>query len=215
MLFGLCNAPATFQRVMNTILRESLDKFVLVFLDDILIYSRTKEEHLEHIREVLHRLRSEKLFGRLKKCDFFRTEVEYLGFDVSAEGIKPSLSKVQAILNWPTPKTVTDVRSYLGLCNFYRRFIRWFSELAAPMMDLTKKNKPFVWDDEAEKSFNRLKTAMVTAPVLQLLDFEREFVVTTDASEVLVGAILQQDFGNGLQHVCYESKKLEPRQDPV
>ena len=94
MPFGLCNAPATFQRVMNTILREGLDKFVLVFLDDILIYSRTKQEHIEHIRDVLHCLQSEKLFGRLRKCDFFRTEVEYLGFDVGAEGIKPSLSKV-------------------------------------------------------------------------------------------------------------------------
>ena len=210
MPFGLCNAPATFQCVMNTILREGLDNLVLVFLDDILIYSRTKEEHLEHIREVLTRLRSEKLYGRLKKCDFFRTEVEYLGFDVGAQGIKPSLSKVQAILDWPTPENVTDVRSFLGLCSFYRRFIRWFSELAAPMTDLTKKDRRFVWDDTAEKSFNQLKTAMVTAPVLQLPDFDREFTVTTDASEVSVGAILQQDHGNGLQPVCYESRKLNP-----
>ena len=131
------------------------------------------------------------MFGRLKKCDFFRTEVEYLGFDVGAEGIKPSLSKVRAILDWPTPTNVTDVRSFLGLCSFYRRFIRWFSELAAPMTDLTKKDRAFVWGDEEEKAFNRLKTAMVTAPVLQLPDFEREFVVTTDASEVSVGGILQ------------------------
>ena len=210
MPFGLCNAPATFQRIMNTVLREGLDQYVLVFLDDILIYSRTREEHLRHIREVLSRLRSEKLFGRLKKCDFFRTEVEYLGFDMGAEGIKPSLSKVRAILDWPTPENVTDVRSFLGLCSFYRRFIRWFSELAAPMTDLTKKDRAFVWDDGAEKSFNQLKTAMVTAPVLQLPDFEREFVVTTDASEVSVGGILQQDFGNGLQPVCYESRKLNP-----
>jgi hypothetical protein len=210
MPFGLCNAPATFQRVMNTILREGLDRFVLVFLDDILIYSKTRDEHIQHIREVLERLRSEKLFGKLKKCDFFRTEVEYLGFDVGAEGIKPSLSKVQAILDWPTPENVTDVRSFLGLCSFYRKFIRWFSELAAPMTDLTKKDRKFVWDDEADKSFNRLKTAMVTAPVLQLPDFDREFVVTTDASEVSVGGILQQNFGSGLQPVCYESRKLNP-----
>ena len=151
---------------MNTVLREGLDQYVLVFLDDILIYSKTQEEHIQHIRGVLNRLRSEKLFGRLKKCDFFRTEVEYLGFDVGAEGIKPSLLKVRAILDWLTPTNVTDVRSFLGLCSFYRRFIRWFSELAAPMTDLTKKNKPFVWDDKAEKSFNRLKTAKVTALVL-------------------------------------------------
>ena len=99
MPFGLCNAPATFQRIMNHLLREGLDKFVLVFLDDILIFSRTKEEHLQHIRAVLHRLGSEKFFGRLCKCEFFRTEVEYLGFDVGKDGIKPSLSKIKAILN--------------------------------------------------------------------------------------------------------------------
>ena len=115
MPFGLCNAPATFQRIMNHLLREGLDKFVLVFLDDILIFSRTKEEHLQHIKAVLHRLRSEKFFGRLHKCEFFRTEVEYLGFDVGKDGIKPSLSKIKAILNWPTPECVTDVRSFLGL----------------------------------------------------------------------------------------------------
>ena len=117
--------------------------------------------------------------------------MEYLGFDVGATGIKPSLSKVKAILEWPTPENVTDVRSFLGLCSFYRKFIRWFSELAAPMTDLTKKDRAFVWDDKADKAFNRLKAAMVTAPVLQLPDFDREFTVTTDASGVSVGAILQ------------------------
>ena len=172
MPFGLCNAPATFQRVMNTILRGGLDEFVLVFLDDILVYSKTKEEHIQHIREILTRLRSEKFFGRLKKCDFFRTEVEYLGFDVGADGIKPSLSKVKAILEWPTPESVTGVRSFLGLCSFYRKFIRWFSEIAAPMTDLTKKDRqPFVWTDEADQAFNRLKTAMVTAPSLAITGF--------------------------------------------
>ena len=124
--------------------------------------------------------------------------MEYLGFDVGKDGIKPSLSKVKAILDWLMPETVTDVRSFLGLCSFYRKFIRWFSEIAAPMTDLTKKNTPWVWGDQEEKAFNGLKKAMVTAPVLQLPDFEKEFTVTTDASEVSVGAILQQDFGSGL-----------------
>jgi len=183
---------------------------VLVFLDDILIFSRTLEEHMQHIREVLTRLRSEKLYGRLFKCDFFRTEVEYLGFDVGKDGIKPSLSKVKAILEWPTPESVTDIRSFIGLASFYRKFIRGFSELAAPMTELTKKDRQFSWGEAEERALNRLKTAMVTAPVLQLPDFEREFTVTTDASEVSVGAILSQDFGKGLQPVCYESRKLNP-----
>ena len=166
MPFGLCNAPVTFQRIMNHLLREGLDKFVLVFLDDILIFSRTKEEHLQHIKAVLHRLRLEKFFGRFHKCEFFRTGVEYLGFDVGKDGIKPSLSKIKAILNWPTPECVTDVRSFLGICSFYRKFLRWFSEIAAPLIDLTKKDKPWVWGDQEENAFNGLKRTMVTAPIL-------------------------------------------------
>ena len=213
MPFGLCNALATFQRVMNTILRDGLDRFVLVFLDDILIYSRTKEEHEKHIRAVLDPLRSEKFFGRIKKCDFYQAEVEYLGFDVGAYGVKPSLSKVKAVAEWPTPTSVKDIRSFLGLASYNRKFIRHFSEIAAPLTDLTKKGRaeiwsPEVWTEKEESAFRQLKAAMVTAPVLQLPDFDREFTVTTDASEVSVGAILQQDFGQGLQPICYDSKKL-------
>ena len=162
-----------------------------------------------------NRLRAEKFFGRLKKCDFFKTEVEYLGFDVGAYGIKPSLSKVQAVADWPVPTSVKDVRSFLGLASFYRKFIQFFSEIAAPLTDLTKKGRAEIWSSEVwgakeEEAFRRLKTAMLTAPVLQLPDFDREFVVTTDASEVSVGAILQQNFGKGLQPICYDSRKLNP-----
>ena len=171
MPFGLCNASATFQRVMNTILRDGLDRFVLVFLDDILIYSRTKEEHEKHIRAVLDRLRSEKFFGRIKKCDFYQSEVEYLGFDEGAYGVKPSLSKVKAVAEWPTPTSVKDIRSFLGLASFYRKFISHFSEIAAPLTDLTKKGRaeiwsPEVWTEKEESAFRQLKAAMVTAPVL-------------------------------------------------
>ena len=151
----------------------------------------------------------------MKKCDFYQTEVEYLGFDVGAYGVKPSLSKVKVVADWPTPTSVKDVRSFLGLASFYRKFIRRFSEIAAPLTDLTKKGRaevwsPEVWTDKEESAFRQLKTAMVTAPVLQLPDFDREFTVTTDASEVSVGAILQQDFGQGLQPICYDSRKLNP-----
>ena len=123
MPFGLCNALATFQRIMNTILRDGLDCFVLVFLDDILIYNRSREEHEQHIRAILNKLRQNKVLRRLKKCDFFQTEVEYLGFDVGAYGVKPSLSKVQAIAEWPTPSSVKDVRSFLGLASFHGKSI--------------------------------------------------------------------------------------------
>ena len=158
MPFGLCNAPATFQRVMNTILRDGLDRFVLVFLDDILIFSRTREEHEQHIRAVLDRLRSEKFFCRVKKCEFYQTEVEYLGFDVGAHGVKPSIAKVKAVAEWPTPESVKDVRSFLGLASFYRKFIHRFSEIATPLTNLTKKGRaevwsPDVWTDTEETAF--------------------------------------------------------------
>ena len=196
MPFGLCNAPATFQRMMNTILRDGLDRFVLVFLDNILIYCHTIEEHEQHIQAVLDRLRAEKFFGRIKKCDFYQTEVEYLGFDVGAYGVKPSLSKVRAVAEWPKPTSVKDVRSFLGLASFYEKFIRHFSEIAAPLTDLTKKGSaevwsPKVWGEKEDAAFTNLKLAMIIAPLLQLPDFDHEFTVTTDVSEVPVRAILQ------------------------
>ena len=156
MPFVLCNAPATCQRMMNTIMGDGLDRFVLVFLDDILIYSCTKEEHEKHIQAVLNRLRSERIFGRTKKRDFYQTEVEYLGFDVGGYGVKPSLSKVKAVSEWLTPTSVKDVRSFLGLASFYRKFIRQFSEIAAPLTHLTKKGRaeilsPEVWTEKGNQ----------------------------------------------------------------
>ena len=200
---------------MNTILRDGLDRFVLVFLDDILIYGRTIEEHEQHIRAVLDRLRAEKFFGRIKKCDFHQIEVEYLGFEVGAYGVKPSLSKVRAVAEWPRPTSVKDMRSFLGLASFNRKFIRHFSEIAVSLTDLTKKGRAKVWSSEVwvekeDAAFTNLKLAMVTAPFLQLPDFDHEFTMTTDASEVSVRAILQQDFGRGLQPLCYDSRKLNP-----
>lgn len=151
----------------------------------------------------------------LKKCDFFRTEVEYLGFDVGACGVKPSLSKVRAVAEWPIPSSVKDVHLFLGLASFYRKFILFFSEIAATLTDLTKKERAEVWGPEVRRAkeiegFRRLKTAMVTGPVLQLPDFAREFTVTADSSEVSAGAVSQQDFGKGLQPVCYGSGELNP-----
>ena len=210
MPFGVTNAPSTFQRMMNSLFKEDLDDFVLVYLDDILVFSTTLEEHIRHIRKALEKLRTAKLYARLHKCAFFQRRVEYLGFDVSADGIQPSPEKVKAIVEWPQPQSVRDVRSFLGLASFYRRFIKQFSRKARPLTDLTRDNVMWQWNEREQNAFNELKRSLVVAPVLKIPDFDLPFVVTTDASLVSVGAILEQDFGQGLQPVAYESRKLNP-----
>ena len=208
MPFGLTNAPSVFQRLMNKIFEKEFGVFVLVYLDDILVFSRDVAEHWGHLRQVLGRLRECKLYGRIHKCSFLKDNVQYLGFDVSAEGIKPSDDKIKTILEWPTPQSPRDCRSFLGLCNFYRRFVRGFSNIAQPITELTKEKEPWSWGEPQEKAFAQLKVAMSTAPVLVFPDFEQQFTLTTDASLVAVGGILQQDQGRGLQPIAYSSKKL-------
>ena len=208
MPFGLCNAPGTFQRLMNKVFADNLGKFIAVYLDDILIFSRNLEEHWKHLRWALDRLREAKLYGRLHKCEFLKDQVEYLGFEVSPRGVQASPGKVRAIIDWPRPKGVHDVRSFLGLASYYRRFVRGFSEMARPLTALTRAGVEWEWSTPQHQAFNRLKLALTTAPVLKLPDFERQFVVTTDASDAAVGAILEQDFGNGLQPVAFASRKL-------
>ena len=210
MPFGVTNAPATFQRMMNDLFKEELDHFVLVYLDDILIFSKTLKEHIEHIRQALEKLREARLFARLHKCAFFQKRVEYLGFDVSPQGIHPSPDKVRTMVEWPQPKSVKDIRSFLGLASFYRRFIKNFSLKARPLTDLTRESVPWNWQAKEEKAFCELKRSLVVAPILRMPNFELPFVVTTDASLVSVGAILEQNFGQGLQPVAYESRKLNP-----
>ena len=208
MPFGLCNAPGTFQRLMNKVFADQLGKFIAVYLDDILIFSRNMEEHWEHLRWALSRLREAKLYGRLHKCEFLKDQVEYLGFEVGPRGIQASPGKVRAIIEWPRPKGVHDVRSFLGLASYYRRFVRGFSEMARPLTQLTRAGVEWEWSTAQHQAFNRLKLALTTAPVLKLPDFGKQFVVTTDASDAAVGAILEQDFGNGLQPVAFASRKL-------
>ena len=210
MPFGVSNAPATFQRLMNKVFAKELDAFILVYLDDILVFSQTKEEHLEHIRTALGRLRDAKIYARLHKCEFFKDKVEYLGFDVSARGVQPSPDKVRAVVEWPKPSSVKDVRSFLGLAGFYRRFIKNFSLKARPLTELTRDDAVWRWEEPQEMAFKTLKRSLVTAPVLHMPNFDLPFVLTTDASAVSIGGILEQDFGSGLQPVAYESKKLSP-----
>ena len=210
MPFGVTNAPATFQRLMNKVFARELNAFIFVYLDDILIFSTMKEEHFEHIWITLERLRDAKIYARLHKCEFFKDKVEYLGFDVSARGVQPNLDKVRAVVEWPKPSSVKNVRSFLGLARFYRRFIRNFSLKARPLTELTKDNATWWWEEPQEIDFKTLEKSRVTAPVLHMPNFELPFVLTMDASAVPVGGVLEQDFGAGLQPVAFESKKLSP-----
>ena len=208
--FGLTNAPATFMCLMNKIFHSYLDQFVIVFLDDILVYSKSIEEHHEHLTTVLKILRQNKLYGKLSKSSFYQSEVSFLGHKVTAEGIHMEEDKVKAIEDWPPPQSVKDVRSFLGLAGFYRKFICSFSTICAPITGLLKQDQTFKWEAIHEKSFQDLKQAIKTAPVLIGPDMKQPFTVHTDASGFAIGACLSQDHGKGLQPVCFMSKKMLP-----
>lgn len=206
--FGLTNAPGTFMHLMHQTFREFLDDFVLVFLDDILIFSRTLEEHQLHVEKVLTKLRESKLYAKESKCDFFKEEVEFLGHHVGRNGVRMMEDKVKAIVDWPTPSKVADVRAFLGTAGYYRKFIRGFSAIATPLSDLTKEETKFEWAAPQEAAFRQLKAAIAKEPVLILPDPKRPFVVHVDASGFATGAVLQQDHGHGLQPIAYLSKKM-------
>jgi hypothetical protein len=158
MPFGLTNTPSTFMRLMNEVLKEFIGKFVIVYLDDILIFSKSKEEHLEHLAAVMRKLQQEKLLINMRKSSFMKRELIYLGFVISENELKMDPSKVEVIKNWPSPRNVFEVRSFHGLASFYRKFIRKFSGISATMMDtVNKRHKSFHWTEEVEKSFNLLK----------------------------------------------------------
>jgi len=176
MPFGLTNAPAYFMNLMNKVFMEELDKFVVVFIDDILIYSKSAEEHEQHLRIVLERLRAHELYAKFSKCEFWLMKIAFLGHILSEEGVAIDPAKVEAVTNWKQPTIVTEVRSFLGLAGYYCRFIEGFSKIARPMTELTKKDKKFVWTEACEKSFQELKKRLTTAPVLTLPDVHKDFV---------------------------------------
>ncbi|GJZ16178.1 putative reverse transcriptase domain-containing protein [Tanacetum coccineum] len=192
MPFGLTNAPAVFMDLMNRVCRPYLDKFVIVFIDDILIYSKTKEEHEMHLGLILDLLKKEKLYAKFLKYEFWLQEVQFLGHVVNSDAIHVDPSKIEAIKNWEAPKSPTEVCSFLGLEGYYRRFIVSFFKIAKSLSILTHKNKKYVWGDEQEMAFQTLKDKLCNAPVLALPNGPEDFVVYCDASCQGLGYVLMQ-----------------------
>ncbi|GJX88021.1 RNA-directed DNA polymerase [Tanacetum coccineum] len=191
MPFGLSNAPSTFMRLMNHIFKAFIGRFMVVYFDDILVFSNSLDDHLRHLRDVFSILRTQKLYANANKCHFLRQEVNFLGYLVSGTGIRMDTSKIDAITTWPTPTSLHDVRSFHGLASFYRRFIRDFSTIVAPMTDCLKSSK-FVWSPASQAAFDKLKTAVTEAPVLALPNFNHVFQVECDASGRGIGGVLSQ-----------------------
>nr|GEY21332.1 putative reverse transcriptase domain-containing protein [Tanacetum cinerariifolium] len=182
MPFGLTNAPAVFMDLMNRVCKPYLDKFVIVFIDDILIYSKNKEEHGEHLKTILKLLKDEKLYAKFSKCDFWLNSVQFLGHVIDSSGIHVDPAKIEAIKSWVASTTPTEVRQFLGLAGYYRRFIKEFSLIAKPLTKLTQKNKPFIWGNDEEEAFQTLKRKLCSAPILSLPEGSKDFVVYCDAS---------------------------------
>ena len=208
MPFGLTNAPAAFMGLMNKIFQDYLDRFVIVFIDDILVYSRTKEEHVRHLSLVLKKLREHRLYAKFSKCQFWLKQVAFLGHVISAQGIQVDPQKIAVMESWEQPRTVTEVRSFLGLAGYYRRFVKDFSVIALPLTRLTRKEVKFEWDENCEQSFQRLKYCFTHAPVLTLPDDSGNFEIYSDASLNGLGCILMQHGGV----IAYASRQLKPHE---
>jgi hypothetical protein len=193
MSFGLTNAPTYFMYLMNKVFMEYLDKFVVVFIDDILIYSKDEEEHKRHLHLVLQKLRDHQLYDKMSKCEFWLKEFPFLGHAISEGGISVGPSKIEDVLSWNTPMSVSDIRSFLGLARYYRRFIKGFSKISKPMTELLGKDKNFEWSAKCEASFQELKKQLMIAPVLVMPNMKKPFSVYCDASGQGLSCVLMQD----------------------
>jgi hypothetical protein len=216
MPFGLTNVPAVFQRLMQQVVNPlnppSGPDFVSVYLDDILVFSRTLEEHLAHLHIVIHRMKDVGLKLKPSKCRFVQRELEYLGHIVSRYGLKTNQRLITAVQEFPTPQSVQDVRRFLGLASYYRRFICNFARIARPLHQLTSNGAEYVWTNDCRKAFRELKEKLTTAPVLAYPDFSRDFVLETDASVQGIGAVLGQYQKDDKVHpVAYASRALQVR----
>ncbi|GJX90151.1 putative reverse transcriptase domain-containing protein [Tanacetum coccineum] len=192
MPFGLTNAPAVFMDLMNRVCKPYLDKFVIVFIDDILIYSKNKEEHEEHLKQILELLKKEELYAKFSKCEFWIPKVQFLGHVIDSEGIHVDPAKIESIKDWTSPKSPTEIRQFLGLAGYYRRFIEGFSKIAKPMTKLTQKKVKFEWGDKQEAAFQLLKQKLCSAPILALPEGSEDFIAYCDASKKGLGAVLMQ-----------------------
>ncbi|MCG7879381.1 MAG: RNase H-like domain-containing protein, partial [Candidatus Thiodiazotropha endolucinida] len=206
--FGLCNAPATFERLMESVLAGLQWDICLIYLDDIITFGKTFEEAVENLEKVFDRLRSAGLKLKPKKCDLFEKSVTFLGHIISDEGVGTDPEKVRAVKEWPVPVSQTEIRSFLGLCGYYRRFIKGYSEIAKPLHTLTEKGREFVWTDTCQNAFERLKEHLVNAPILVYPDFMKEFILDTDASHNSIGAVLTQKHDGKERVVSYASRTL-------
>ena len=209
LAFGLCDAPAVFQQLLNSVYADELGRFVVVYLDDVLVYSKSEAEHVEHLRIVLQRLREHRLFAKLSKCQFCRSSVEFLGHVVSADGIGMDRHKVQAGQDWPQPRTVQEIMPFVGLTHYYRKFVRSYAAVTVPLYELLKET-PFVWEEQQQAEIEALKAALIEAPLLMLPRPDEPYEMHTDASDFAIGAVLyQEDAVSGeLRPIAYESHKL-------
>ncbi|GJU15082.1 putative reverse transcriptase domain-containing protein [Tanacetum coccineum] len=209
MPFGLTNAPDVFMDLMNRVCKPYLDKFVIVFIDDILIYSHNEEEHANHLRIILELLRKEKLYAKFSKCDFWIRMVQFLGHLIDSQGLHVDPAKIEAVKNWASPTTPTEVRQFLGLAGYYRRFIQGFSKIAKPLTKLTQKNKKYIWEKDQETAFQLLKQKHYEAPILALPEGNDDFVIYCDASLQGLGAVLMQKE----KVIAYASRQLKPHEE--
>ena len=223
MPFGLCNAPATFQNYINEAVRDFLDHFCTAYLDDILVYSQTKEDHTQHVLKVLRRLRERRLQLDIDKCEFHVQRIKYLGLIITAEGITMDPEKIAAIQEWRAPTSVKDVQQFVGFCGFYRRFIACFSERTRIFSELTRgesfssrtgkrrmRYKPFVWTEEHQQAFDGLKEAFRTAPILAHFDPDKETWIETDSSDFVTAGVMSQMHDGILRPVAFFSKMMSP-----
>ena len=211
MPLGLTIGPATFQRLMNEFFKEDFFKLVLVFLDDLLVYTEMPEKHLEHLEKVFRKLRAAGFFLKPKKCDLFQTQVNYLGHVLDKTGIRPNSKEIEAVRDWERPKTVTQVRSFTAFCNYYRKlvkFIEKFAEIAKALYRLTSESVKFTLESGHEDAFLLSKTRLLEAPILAFLNFHHPLVIDTDASETALGAVLSQIFDGEERPIAFDSRVL-------